>query len=242
MAAPLASPPLYDGVVLQDPYRYLEPGPGYAGSPTSFRSSPRVDGSKSPQFVAATTESPPQAQLIALPGAFELGAGVTSLTISIEPVAPVAPPTGRTISGNVYRFVVADQAGSALAMNPGALPTLILRSPDRFSDATIWHLAGATWQELPTQPSGQPGIYTANVTELGDFALVAPVVPGADAPGIDARLIVAGAVPAVLTLVLLGALLLWRRRRLRSVPARRGRGAPPPSTRGRGGRSRGPSG
>ena len=240
VGAPLASPPLYDGVVLQDPYNYLAPAPGQKGSPTSVHSSPRVDGSTSPQFVAATTESPPQAQLIALPGAFELGAGATSLSISIEPAAAAAaPPADRRISGNAYRFAVADQAGSALPINPGTLPTLVLRSPDSLSGATIWRLAGATWQELPTQPSGQPGIYTTNVTELGDFALIVPVVPGADTPGIDARLVVFGALPALLTVVLLGALLWWRRRRLRVVAAPPRRVAPPPSHRRRGGRRRG---
>ncbi len=77
LAAPFGSPPLYDGVVVQEPYRYLSPGPGQLGSPTSYRSTLPVTGIASPVFVAATTESPPQAQLIAESGAFVLPPGAT---------------------------------------------------------------------------------------------------------------------------------------------------------------------
>jgi hypothetical protein len=91
VAAPLGSPPLYDGAVVQEPYRYLTPIQGPGGSPTSFHASPAVRDATSPQFVAATTESPPQAKLIAKPGAFVLPAGTT--TVSIDPVAAAAPPS-----------------------------------------------------------------------------------------------------------------------------------------------------
>src|SRR5207248_2847048 len=67
--------PLFDGVVNQEPYRFVSPAPNQPGSPTSFHATEPVAGDKSPQFVAATTESPPQAQLVAGPGAFPLLAG-----------------------------------------------------------------------------------------------------------------------------------------------------------------------
>jgi hypothetical protein len=222
VVAPLGSPPLYDGVIVHAPYNYLSPPPGHPGSPTSFRSSYPVAGATSPQFVAATTEIPPQAQLIALAGVFELPAGAVSLTVSIEAVAPPAPPPeNRRISGNVYRFAVADQSGSAPPIGSGKLPTLILRSPDNVTDATIWRLSGGAWQQLPTQPSGQPGIWITNVTALGDFAFIEPVVPGADEPGLDAGPIIGGIVATLLAVAILGTL-LWRRQRRRGDDRRRG--------------------
>ncbi|HTG41391.1 MAG TPA: hypothetical protein VK697_07230, partial [Methylomirabilota bacterium] len=173
LAAPLGSPPLYDGVVVQDPYRYVVPGPGQEGSPTSFLTPLPVDGTTSPRFIAATSESPPQAELIAPPGAFVTGAGVTTLAVSIDPIEAPAPPSTGTIAGNVYRFAVADQTGVDLAVTQGTVPTLILRAPDGVVDATIARNSGGAWQELPTQPAGQPGIFLTNVSELGDFALIA---------------------------------------------------------------------
>ena len=70
LATSVGSPPLYDGVVVQDTYRYLEPGPGQAGAPTSFQKSVTVPQAAGLLFAAATGESPPQAQLIAPEGSF----------------------------------------------------------------------------------------------------------------------------------------------------------------------------
>jgi hypothetical protein len=237
LAAPLGSPPLYDGVVVQDPYRYLAPGSGQAGSPTSFTAPVPVDGTTSPQFVAATTENSPQAQLIASPGAFVIPAGVAALNVSIEPVSASAPAPNEPIAGNVYRFTVADQAGAPLAIAPAKLPTLILRAPDGILAATIAHYSGTVWQELPTQSSGQPGIYYANVNALGDYALVATSASGVF--GFDTGLVVAAVVAAGLSAFVLGFLITRRRRApaaVRPVPQQR---RPRPSKRRSGGRRRG---
>ena len=209
-AAPPGSPPLYDGVVVQDPYRYFAPGQGQPGRPTSFRASPAVEGMTSPQFVAATTEIPPQAQLIVAPGAFVIRPGVTSLTVSIEPTAAAVAPRDGRIAGNVYRFAVSDLSGAALDLSRDTLPTLILRAPDGVSTATIARFSGATWHELPTLAGGQPGIFIANVTELGDFALIEP----ARGPfGLDASLLIGAGITALLSVVVLGLFIARRKRR-----------------------------
>jgi len=226
LVAPLGSPPLYDGVVVQDPYRYLVPGPTQVGSPTSFTASLAIAGSTSPQFVGATTESPPQAQLIAQPGAFVLPAGTTAMTVSIEPVAAPASPSTGPIVGNVYRFRVLDQAGATVAINPSTLPTLLLRAPEGVTDAVIARFSDRAWHELPTEPSGQPGIAISNVDALGDFALIALPTPGVF--GLDPRLLSVAAAAAVLSAVVLGILMSRRQRRHtegRGAPAQR-RGAP----------------
>jgi hypothetical protein len=235
--APLGSPPLYDGVVVQDAYRYLAPGSGQADSPTSFTSPVPIDGTTSPQFVGATNENPPQAQLIASPGAFVLPAGVAALNVSIEPVPAAAPPSDGPIAGNVYRFTVADQAGTPLAIEPAKLPTLILRAPDGNVAVTIARYSSGGWQTLPTQSSGQPGIYYANVNVLGDYALVATSASGVF--GLDTGLVVAAVVAAGLSAFVLGFLITRRRTRpaaVRPVPQQR---RPRPSKRRSGGRRRG---
>lgn len=239
LAAPLGSPPLYDGVVVQDPYRYLAPGPGQVGSPTSFLTPLPVEGTTSPRFIAATSESPPQAELIAPPGAFVIAAGVTTLAVSIDPVEAPAPPTAGTIAGNVYRFAVADQKGANLAITQGTVPTLILRAPDGVIDSTIARNSGGAWQALPTKSAGQPGMFLTNVTELGDFALIAAPAPGPF--GLDQTLVVVTVIAATVAVVVLGFLVSRSRRRPATVPRPPPQRRPRPSKRGRSGRRRGGS-
>ena len=235
LGTPLSGPPLYDGVIVQEPYRYLAPGPGQAGSPSSFAASETVDGAASPQFVAATTESPPQAQLIALTGAFVIPAGAAALDVSIAPLAAPAPPSSGPIVGNVYRFAVADPSGSPAPISPATPPTVVLRAPNGVVDATIARYGDATWQDLPTQPSGQPGVFLANVDALGDFALI--LGSSAGLFGLDPRLVAIGVATAVAAaLLVLAVVWLDRRRRIpdgaSTVPPRR------PAQRRRGGRRR----
>jgi hypothetical protein len=236
LTAPVGSPPLYDGVVVQEPYRYLVPAPGQVGSPTSFDTPLPVQGPTSPPFGVATTEVPPQAQLIAPPQAFVLPAGVTALTVSIEPVAASSPPSGGSIAGNVYRFGVTDEAGTALAIDQSTLPTLVLRAPDGIVAPTISRYAGGAWHDLPTQPSGQAGIFFTNVSELGDFALIAP---STSRPfGLDSTELIVIAVVAVLSAIVVGLLVL-NRRRARALAANAPRQRRPASSkRRRGGQRR----
>ena len=63
LGTPHRAPPLYDGVVVEEPYRYLSPPPGAPGSPKSYTATEPVQGGQSAELVAATPESRPQAQL-----------------------------------------------------------------------------------------------------------------------------------------------------------------------------------
>jgi hypothetical protein len=173
--APLARPPLYDGVVVEEPYRYLSPSPGEAGAPTSYAGTQPVTGATSPAFAAATAESPPQAQLIAQAGAFTVSTVTSSLAVAITPVPP-APPD--SITGNAYRFVVTDQAGEAVSVTSGSFVTLLLRAPAGLTDVSIVQLVDGVWQTLPTMRGGEPDAYDINVEALGEFAIrgVAPAV------------------------------------------------------------------
>jgi hypothetical protein len=216
--APIASPPLFDGVVLQEPYRYLEPGQNQAGSPGSGTATVKVDGPSSPGFAVATTESPPQGQLIAPPGAFVVPTGATSITASIQPIPPTGKPATGTLAGNVYRFSVVDQSGSGLAVNAATQPTLVLRAPQGISDATVELLGETGWQPVTTLPAGQPGIFVSNVSTVGDYALVAAT--SATILGLDPTLIAVG-LTGLGALILLVALAMWRRRERRPAPAGR---------------------
>jgi hypothetical protein len=211
LTIPLDAPPLYDGVIVQDPYRYLAPESGQAGSPSSFRATENVTGPTSPQFVGATSENPPQAQLIAPAGAFDLTPGTTSLAVSIEPVAPAATPSGDTIAGNVYRFTVRDLSGAVPALSAENHPTLILRAPQALFTATIGHRAGGAWQRLPTDTAGQPGMFSTNVSELGDFAVLA--APSQGPIGLNPVVVAVAAMVAGVSAVGLLVLLLRGQRR-----------------------------
>src|SRR6185312_5912875 len=107
--------PLYDGVIVPEPYRYLHPVADQPGDPTSAEATKQAQGNKTPVFAVATDEQPPQAQIVAMADAFELPAGATALHITITPVDPTVQPTQGAIAGNVYRFVITTPDGQAVA-------------------------------------------------------------------------------------------------------------------------------
>jgi hypothetical protein len=160
--------PLFDGLVVEDPYRFVEPPPGGATDPFSASAIDPVDNGSAPLVAIATDETPPQAQLIAQADAFVIVTGTTSIAVSIEPLAPTDP----RVAGNVYRFGVTDQAGAALAIVPDALVTIVLRAPQPDPGAVLGHLEGGQWVPLPTDHGGLPDLLAANVGQLGDFAVL----------------------------------------------------------------------
>jgi hypothetical protein len=222
--AQLASPvamPLYDGVVVQEPYRYLNPASGQVGAPTSFSVEKPVQGGVSAAFVAATKENPPQAQLIALPGAFTVTTAMTTMRISIEPVPP--PTTGgvsSAVAGNVYRFAVTDQAGIPLPIAQGGPnpPTITLRGPDGVTVGTIALVSASGSVLLPTEHGGALAIFSTNPPALGDFAIVA-AAPGS-APNIG---LIVGAILAVAVPVAVVVFLFTQQRRTRQLAAQAAR-------------------
>lgn len=177
--APVWRAPLFDGVVIEDPYRYLEPPPGKPGNPTSVSDTLALDQGQSPQLYSGTLETPPQAQMISDRDAFQLPAGTTSIKASITPIKPPAPPTSGRISGNVYRFSVVNQAGTDLQLLPGTTLTVVLRAPNNVANGTIIHFNGTAWEKVPTDNGGLVDLYASNVTELGDYAVM---VSGTETP------------------------------------------------------------
>jgi hypothetical protein len=231
VAAPVGVP-LYDGVVIPDPYVYLHPSGDEPGDPSSYTATEDVTGGKSPVFAAATEESPPQAQLVAMEDAFQLNPGTTSLNVSITPVDPVAPPTSGTIAGNVYRFAVTDNAGQPVAPKPcEACRTLVIRAPDGVTEGRVQHFADGAWADVRTDHAGFAAMYQSNLEALGDFAVVTGATGGLGG-GLDPLLFGAIALAAFFAVV---AGLFWYRRRPPPVPVVRlgpGRGRVPSKRKG----------
>jgi hypothetical protein len=216
--------PLYDGVVVQEPYRFLHPTGDQAGSPTTGSDTELVEGATSPILVVNTTENPPQAQLIAQDGAFEVTGGVTKLLASVAAIEPPAPPTGGTIAGNVYRFSVTDQAGNPVGLTTcDGCRSLILRAPDPSIEATVKRYANGAWIDVPTDNANLVG-FQVNPTVLGDYAVI-EAGPGATAShgtgegqfGLDGSSPVVLIGGGVLVLLLVAGLFLLLR--VRQAPA-----------------------
>lgn len=209
--------PLYDGVVVTEPYRYLHPTGQQAGNPTSFETTKEVAGGRSPAFAAPTTESPAQAQLVAQEGAFSLPAGTTALQISVKPVDGTVQPTEGVIAGNVYRFSVTDQAGNPVGVSPcDECRTIVLRTPDEAAEATVAHLENGTWVSLQTLHAGIAAMLQVKgaAPGLGDYAVIAAQAPDAGG-GADA--LIFGAIALALFFAAVAGL-FWYRRRPPPVP------------------------
>jgi hypothetical protein len=206
-SAPL---PLYDGVSVSEPYRFLSPGPDQPGDPFSAKATLAIDSTQSPRLLVATEEVPPQAQLIASDGALALPSGATQLTVTITPVAPSAEQASAAISGNVYRIVIVDQAGNPVAVDPSKNVTVALRKPVAGVSMALQRWDGESWTHVPGNESPSSEIVGAPTRELGDFVLE-PV-----AGGLPLWLLVAG---AVLVAGIGAALILTIRRSRRRIEA-----------------------
>ena len=227
MRAPVGVP-LYDGVVVVEPYRYLHPAGNQAGDPTSFISTPQVKGNQSPVFAAATEESPPQAQLIAQQDAFTVPGGTSTIEVSITPVDAEVQPAEGSIAGNVYRISVTDENGKPLVPKPcDSCRSLVLRAPDDVTEGAIAHLENGAWASIASLHAGVAAMFQANADSLGDFAVIAGT-SGVGLPGGIDPLLFGGIALALFFAVVAG--LFWYRRRPAPVPVARlgpGRGRIP---------------
>ena len=177
LVRPSGALPLYDGVIISDPFRYLDPPPGQLGDPTSASEGVAIRGGRVQDVEAATQENPPQAQLFSNAGVFSAPSGATKVIITITPVEPVVPPAKGHVDGNVYRFAAAADTGAASTIVAGTTATIALRGPSEVPKATIEHFDGTGWVVFRTQDAGIQSMWLANVTQLGDYALVAPGAP-----------------------------------------------------------------
>jgi hypothetical protein len=214
---PRSAPPLYDGgPVIAEHYRVLHPPPGSTVTkpPSAIDVTLKLEGGQSPAMAETTDEQPSQAQLLAAQGAFAVPPGATMVHVTITPVDPpaVAPPDGK-LDGNVYRFAVSAGA-TPLPLRAGQQVTVVLRGPAGVANPVLELWDGTKWSRLETQSLGTtaPDSYAANVSMLGDLALVVPTATSSDSGGgggggsagilIAAVIIALAVVAAALVLVL----------------------------------------
>jgi hypothetical protein len=233
--APSHAPPLYDGVMPIDAYRWLSPPPGRHGGAEGASSDVPVTENESPLVAIATPEQPPQAQIFAAPGSFGLPPGTTSLRVAIQPIPAVGIPADGHIVGNVYRISVQTQDGKPLTAPASARVSIVMRAPEEVFEATLERFQNGTWRPIRTSPAGLGGTFLAIVTEFGDFALVeagparsfaapspsAPGQPGPGGPGLPPWLVAAAGIALAASAAVLFAV-TTRRRGGRGGPGRLG--------------------
>ena len=171
--APIAGPPLYDGVIVEDPYVWLSPPAGHSGGAHGVSQTFPVQGGRNPDLQVGTSENPPQIGVFAGAGYLILPPGTSSISVSIQPVPPPAQPPAGVIAGNVYRVSLTNQSGQPVTGQPSGGVTVELRGPLDSNNATIERFTGSQWVPVPTDSAGEPNMYAAVVTDFGDFALVA---------------------------------------------------------------------
>lgn len=169
------APPLYDGILPLEPYRWLEPPPGQHGGAKGATAQIPVKGGKGPLIAVATPELEPQAQIYASPEGLTLPPGTRLIKVSIEPVPVEGVPADGHIDGNVYRLSVTDQDGTPLTAPASALVSIVLRAADpTLGEATIEQFSNGSWVPLKTSSAGFGASFLSVVTEFGDFAVIAP--------------------------------------------------------------------
>ena len=198
--------PLYDGVVVAEPYRYLHPSGDQVGAPTSASEADLVLEGVSPVVVAATTEIPPQAQLIAQRDAFILTTGATSIRTLVTPIDPPAQPTTGAILGNVYRFSVTDQSGAELEIKDcNGCVSIAMRAPDGGPPATVMRFVDGAWEPVVTRHGGSVALYQTNPVSTGIYAVVAT---GESGGGVDIVVLLAGGGIALIFLAFVALMFL----------------------------------
>ena len=172
--APVQARPLYDGVVVFDPYKWLAPPPGLLGGAQPAQqtfSGLDLEGG----FATGTPEQPPQAQVQGTFDALAVRDGTSAVTISLDPVAtPTTSPPNGIVAGNVYEVELKDQYGNDVEPESGATVTVVLRGPTSLPEATIETYSDGQWTPLQTDWPGVPDTFVASVSQFGEFALVAP--------------------------------------------------------------------
>ncbi len=236
--APAPSPPLYDG--LQGPaqaYLYLQPPAGYhqSGQPSGASGNLTVSNGSSGAGFINTSETPPQAQVLAADGAFSFPAGTATITLSVSPVAPPQPIPASlgTVAGNVYRVTATANVPGPVSIVAAHPVTVVLRGPAGVGDSPIARLAegGTAWQRATTVPLGStPDMVVTNTDQLGYFAITRTGAASSSSTSTESGGGGgSGGVPEVVVIVaavvLAGALVaLWLGTRRRTPPPRPRRG------------------
>lgn len=171
LLAPAGAPPLYDGVGFPDePYRFVDPPPGYrepAAPPTPahavFQAAPSAPAGD--EFVSSA-ESGPQVSLFLPAGSLTPPPGHSQVAVTATPVPLPEPlPAGQQWS-NVYRVSL---GGAVLASGTPAQIQLRNPTPQQPSP-TFYVRQHGSWRALHTDRTGND-IYATSLEGAGDYVL-----------------------------------------------------------------------
>lgn len=218
LVAPLAAPPLYDGVGFPDePYRYVAAPPGYRQTPppTTARTEGVVAaGTNRDQVYVYSAEQGPQVALFFPDKALQVPAGARSVTITAVPLAPSVRAAGASVEGNVYRVSARAPGGTATLTARGQTTSSIqlraLNGKQPVPVVAILH--DGAWQRLPTTRVGTD-VYQAVLTSFGDYTLLRPdraAATGKRAGSGGSSGLALGIIAGVVVLLMAGALVAIR--------------------------------
>jgi hypothetical protein len=215
--------PIYDaGFNTDEPYRFVQPPPGYTKTtkpPTSAQTTVPVRGGRSSTQYANSGETGPQVSLFLPAGALQPPPGAATIAVSARPLAPSPPlPADGHIITNVYRITATADGRSVPVIGTGPTePALQMRAPSPPKGAlpVFEHRTPTGWQHSQTIRIGQD-IYQTSAASLGDWALVQlsnPAKSTTRGGGINTGLLAAG----LAVLAVAGVILAVRLRRTRNV-------------------------
>jgi len=193
---PNASPPVYDGVCVADPYRIVGTSPAPASVSKTFPAS----SSFGPVAVLNLAENPAQAQVILTAGTFLSPDAAFTVSIAPVPTPAIAPSDGQ-IDGNVYRLTANTFSGTPLS--PKEPVTVVLRATRSDPPRSLERFDGNAWKPLQTFAEGCGDTFAATTDRLGEFAMVITRRPPAISGGVPIAPIIAGLVVLILAGVLM---------------------------------------
>jgi hypothetical protein len=203
---PPATPPLYDGLCLADPYRILGTSPGPTSASRQYPPG---------QFQASevlTSETPAQVQLL-MPGGSFLPSAPFTITITPVPRPATSLPMGRTFDGNVYAISATTSSGAPV--EPIQALTIVLRATGSTGPTrVIERLDGKMWTPLQTFNAGCGDTFETESSRLGAFAVV-KLGSTASAAGAPVAIIVGAIVVALAVVVITVVTVRAPRRRRR---------------------------
>jgi hypothetical protein len=182
---PLTRRPLLDGFAPPPAYHWVNPPPDLAAGnqrPASGSFTVKVDPrTGSGANVLSTTDA--QVSLALSKGAIPPLQGKSSVRFTIQPSAPVASatmPRGLELVGNAYAIRASWSAGGPAVTELDAPAQLVLFYPPSSDNLVHRHTVvfsndGKTWTAVSTTDSAAQQLATANVSELGWFAVASSV-------------------------------------------------------------------
>jgi hypothetical protein len=212
--------PLYDGIGFPDqPYRYVDPPPGYQKTPppsTAVDRSAVSGGTTSGLLFAQSAESGPQI-VVSMPSHALAAPQATKVTLEAKPLAPDNEPHGATINGNVYQVTWTADRGTATPTSRIRVAYVLMRATSgKQPGPTMYHRtsASAPWTAITTARVGND-IYQSPLPSEGDYALAFSNTGGSSSGSLG---VVIGVVVGALVVLAVLILLVRLRRRGSAAP------------------------